>query len=107
MRAVAFKKPLPVEDPDCLVNLDVPTPEASGRDLLVRVMAIAVNPVDYKVRQSPVTDPRILGFDAAGIVATAGPEARFFAPGDEVWYAGAINRPGTYSEYHLVDERIV
>ena len=107
MRAVVFEKPLPVDDPACLLDVEVPTPEAAGRDLLVLVKAIAVNPVDFKVRRSRIGEPRILGFDAAGVVVAVGSEARHFAPGEEVWYAGAINRPGTNSEFHLVDERIV
>ena len=82
-----------------------------GRDLLVQVKAISVNPVDYKVRKRAAPKesepPKILGYDATGVVAATGPDVTLFKPGDEVWYAGSIVRPGTNSEFHLVDERIV
>ncbi|MCY0878479.1 MAG: zinc-binding alcohol dehydrogenase family protein [Firmicutes bacterium] len=85
--------------------VEVPKPEAQGHDLLVRVKAVAVNPVD--VKQSPGSEPRILGYDVAGVVEAVGSEVTLFQPGDEVYYAGSIVRPGGFSEYHLVDERIV
>lgn len=110
MKAVGYKKPLPIEDPESLLDIDVPMPEAEGRDLLVQVMAISVNPVDVKVRASaePEKDEyKILGWDAAGIVKDAGSETSLFNPGDEVYYAGSIGRQGTDAEFHLVDERIV
>jgi NADPH:quinone reductase len=110
MRAVGYQNPLPIEDPAALVDIDVPKPEPAGRDLLVAVKAISVNPVDTKVRRSvkPAEGAwKILGWDAAGIVTAVGPEATLFKPGDEVFYAGALDRPGTNAEFHLVDERIV
>jgi NADPH:quinone reductase len=88
----------------------VPKPVPSARELLVEVKAISVNPVDYKVRARPDPNaqlPRILGWDAAGVVREVGPSAQLFKPGDEVYYAGSINKPGANSEYHVVDERIV
>ena len=88
------------------IELAKPTP--AGRDLLVKVEAVSVNPVDYKQRKLAAgAAPRVLGWDAAGIVAAAGPDANLFKPGDAVYYAGDVTRPGCNSEYHLVDERIV
>lgn len=110
MRAVVQPACLPVTDPNCLVDTELPDPVASGRDLLVRIRAVSVNPVDTKVRRSlPPGDagPRVLGYDAAGVVEAVGPQVTLFKPGDEVWYAGSRLRPGTNAELHLVDERIV
>lgn len=109
MRAVAYRNPLPVSDESSLIDLELPRPEPQGRDLLVEIRAVSVNPVDVKVRSKvqPEGGPRVLGFDAAGIVTAVGPQVTLFRPGDEVFYAGSIARPGTNAEYHLVDERIV
>ena len=91
-----------------LTEIDLPVPTAHGRDLLVAVKAISVNPVDTKVRAGFQGDtPRVLGWDAVGVVQTVGEEVTLFAPGDEVWYAGALGRAGSNSEYQLVDERLV
>ena len=108
MRAVGYRKPLPISDPASLEDLEVPVPEPGPRDLLVRVEAVSVNPVDVKVRASadPGGEPRILGFDAAGVVVAAGADVTLFSPGDEVYYAGSIGRPGSDAQFHLVDERI-
>ena len=110
MRAIGFHTPQPFTSPTALVDLDLPMPEASGRDLLVEIKAISVNPVDTKVRRNYTPadgEARILGYDAAGVIKAVGADVTLFKPGDEVFYAGAINRPGTNAEYHLVDERIV
>ncbi|AXV14799.1 zinc-binding alcohol dehydrogenase family protein [Neorhizobium sp. SOG26] len=110
MRAVGFNQPQPITSETSLLDLDLPEPEAKGRDLLVEIRAVSVNPVDTKVRRTAAVEPgqhRILGYDAAGVVKAVGPEVKLFKPGDEVYYAGAINRPGTNAELHLVDERIV
>ncbi|WP_421362808.1 zinc-binding alcohol dehydrogenase family protein [Agrobacterium rosae] len=110
MRAIGYKNAKPITEADALIDIDVPVPEAKGHDLLVEVKAVSVNPVDTKVRRNqPPEDgqTRILGFDAAGIVKAVGGGVTLFKPGDEVFYAGAINRPGSNSEFHLVDERIV
>jgi NADPH:quinone reductase len=110
MRAVGYQTSLPIHDPKSLVNIDLPRPSPSGRDLLVEVKAVSVNPVDTKVRKRAQPEAgawKVLGWDAAGIVVEAGPQVSLFKPGDEVFYAGAINRPGTDAEFHLVDERIV
>lgn len=110
MKAVGYKKPLPISDAESLIDIELPSPTASGRDLLVKVEAISVNPVDVKVRArvGPEGMPyKVLGWDAAGIVVEAGPEAKLFKAGDEVYYAGSLTRSGTNAERHLVDERIV
>jgi len=90
-----------------LVDLELPRPTPAGRDLLVKVEAVSVNPVDTKQRKAGSATPRVLGWDAAGTVAAVGSEATLFKPGDEVYYAGDVTRPGCDSEFHLVDERIV
>ncbi|APG18865.1 zinc-binding alcohol dehydrogenase family protein [Kosakonia radicincitans] len=93
---------------DFLSDIELPQPQASGHDLLVEVKAISVNPVDTKVRAGFNADtPRVLGWDAVGVVKAVGQAVTLFQPGDEVWYAGALTRPGSNSEYQLVDERIV
>ena len=110
MKAVGLYKYLPIGDPDSLVELNLLKPEATGRDLLVRVEAVSVNPVDTKVRapgKAERTTPHVLGWDAAGVVESVGPEVTLFTPGSKVYYAGDITRPGSNSQYQLVDERIV
>ena len=109
MRAVAYLRPVPIEEEHALVDVDVDRPRPAGRDLLVAIKAVSVNPVDVKRRgrDDAPGQPKILGYDAAGIVVEAGSEAKLFRPGDAVFYAGAIGRPGTNAEFHLVDERIV
>lgn len=110
MKGVGLYKYLPIAQADSLVDLDLPKPEASGRDLLVRVEAVSVNPVDTKVRapgKPDRTTPHVLGWDAAGVIESVGPEVTLFRPGGKVYYAGDITRPGSNSEYQLVDERVV
>ncbi|MBL4758589.1 MAG: zinc-binding alcohol dehydrogenase family protein [Rhizobiales bacterium] len=110
MKAVAFTHYLPIDDPKSLFDVDLPKPSPAGRDLLVAVKAVAVNPVDTKVRgpKDGVEDPpRVIGYDASGIVESVGPDVTLFKAGDEVYYAGDITRSGTNSEFQLVDERIV
>ncbi len=112
MKAVGLYKYLPVTDAECLVNVDVNMPGATGKDLVVHVKAVSVNPVDTKVRMRGPKDrlepePKILGWDVAGIVEEAGDGTSLFNVGDEVYYSGSIVRPGCNSEYHVVDERIV
>src|SRR6185295_1195757 len=109
MKAVGLYKYLPIDHPESLIDIEVPKPEARGRDLLVRVKAVSVNPVDVKVRapkEKVETEPKVLGWDAAGTVEAVGEEVSLFSAGDEVYYAGSIARQGCDSEYHLVDERI-
>ena len=111
MKAVGYHKSLPITDKDSLVDFTGDRPVPAGRDLLVAVKAVSVNPVDTKVRMRAQPragePPKVLGYDAAGVVDAVGPEATLFKPGDEVFYAGSIVRPGTNAEFHLVDERIV
>ncbi|HAT1621221.1 TPA: zinc-binding alcohol dehydrogenase family protein [Raoultella planticola] len=91
-----------------LNDIELPVPVAAGHDLLIEVKAISVNPVDTKVRAGFTGDtPRVLGWDAVGVVKSVGEAVTLFAPGDEVWYAGALGRAGSNSEFQLVDERIV
>ena len=110
MKAVGYYQSLPISAEASLVDLELPDPQPASRDLLVQVKAVSVNPVDTKVRmrQTPQAgETQVLGWDAAGVVIATGPEAQLFETGDEVWYAGSLVRPGTNSELHLVDERIV
>ncbi|WP_312316480.1 zinc-binding alcohol dehydrogenase family protein [Stenotrophomonas sp.] len=109
MKAIAYAQHgLPITDPAALVDLDLPVPAPGPRDLRVQVRAISVNPVDTKVRRNvAVSEPRVIGWDAVGIVDAVGSEVSLFQPGDAVYYAGDINRPGSNAEYQLVDERIV
>lgn len=110
MKAVALTRYLPIDDPQSLLDVELPAPNASGHDLLVRVEAVSVNPVDTKVRSpKPQVEaqPRVLGYDAAGVVEAVGEAVTRFQVGDRVYYAGDITRPGSNSELHLVDERIV
>ena len=111
MKAVGYKEPSPIDAPESLLDLVLRDPEPTGRDLLVEVRAVSMNPVDAKVRASAKPGGQdgiqVLGYDGAGVVRSVGPEVTLFQPGDEVFYAGSITRPGTNAELHLVDERIV
>src|SRR5256714_1560481 len=110
MKAVGYRKSLPIEAADSLIDFETAKPEPKGRDIRVAVKAISANPVDYKVRKRaapPEGETKILGYDAAGIVDSVGADVTLFKPGDEVFYAGSILRQGTNAEFHLVDERIV
>jgi NADPH:quinone reductase len=109
MRAVAYTHCRPITADDALIDMALPDPSPRHRDLLIEVRAVAVNPVDVKLRRraDPVGEPRVLGFDASGIVRAIGPEVARFGIGDQVWYAGVINRPGANAELQRVDARIV
>ena len=112
MKAVGSILPLPISDPESLRDIELSNPELQGRDLLVRVEAISVNPVDTKIRRSPLSADqdgthRVLGWDAAGVVEDVGEQVTLFQAGDEVYYSGSLLRPGANSEYHGVDERLV
>ena len=112
MKIVTFRKPLPITDPESFVDLNIDAPSPGPRDLLVEVKAISVNPVDTKIRRGGGPgkadgDLLILGWDAAGVVKEVGGQVTGFKPGDEVFYAGALNRPGSYREFQCVDERLV
>ncbi|EHR73622.1 zinc-binding alcohol dehydrogenase family protein [Burkholderiales bacterium JOSHI_001] len=110
MKAVAYRQCLPISDANALQDMNLPAPQREPRDLLVEVKAVSVNPVDTKIRagRAPAEGQvGVLGWDAAGVVRAVGAEVTLFKPGDRVWYAGAIDRPGSNSEIHAVDERIV
>ncbi len=110
MKAIAFFKNLPADHPEALQDVTLPDPVPGDHDLLVEVRAISVNPVDVKIRANRKPkdgQPEVIGWDAAGIVRAVGAKTSLFKPGDRVWYAGALNRPGANSELHVVDERIV
>ncbi|MGC0151249.1 zinc-binding alcohol dehydrogenase family protein [Chromobacterium vaccinii] len=110
MKAVAYYQNLPIDHPEALRDVTLPEPELGPRDLLVEVKAVSVNPVDVKVRANMAPEAgqaRVLGWDAAGVVRAVGGQAGLFRPGDRVWYAGALQRPGANSELHAVDERLV
>lgn len=110
MKAVALIHYLPVDDLNAFLDVELPQPVASGRDLLVAVKAVSVNPVDTKVRspkEQVEATPRVLGWDASGVVEAVGPDVTLFKVGDEVYYAGDITRSGSDAQYQLVDERIV
>lgn len=110
MKAVAYFQNLPIDHPDALQDIDLPEPTLGPRDLLVEVRAISVNPVDTKIRRNAAPEngqPRVLGWDVSGVVKAVGQDVSLFQPGDEVFYAGALTRPGGNAELHLVDERIV
>jgi len=112
MKAVGFKKSLAIENKNSFIDFDTDKPKPGKRDILVKIKAISVNPVDYKVRQnaakdSDLEDPKIIGWDASGVVEALGEDVEMFSIGDEVYYSGDITRPGCYAEFQLVDERIV
>lgn len=110
MKAVGLTRYLPIGDPQSLFDFELPRPTATDSDLLVRVEAVSVNPVDTKVRApKPQVEaqPKVLGYDAAGIVEAVGDGVTLFKPGDAVYYAGSLTRPGSNAQYQLVDERIV
>ena len=110
MKAVGYIKSLPIVDPESLTDIELPQPIATVRDLLVKIKAIAVNPVDYKIRQnfpSAEGEYRVLGWDAVGEVVATGETATQYKPGDVVYYAGDLNRQGSNAEFQLVNERLV
>ncbi|WP_339068544.1 zinc-binding alcohol dehydrogenase family protein [Teredinibacter turnerae] len=110
MKAIGYTACLPITDEAALQDIELPKPDVSGRDLLIKIDAISVNPVDYKIRKNVAAEEgsyKVLGWDAVGTVLEKGPDAELFNVGDRVFYAGDLTRPGTNAEYQLVDERIV
>ncbi|MEM1223081.1 MAG: zinc-binding alcohol dehydrogenase family protein [Verrucomicrobiota bacterium] len=110
MKAVGYQKSLPITASDSLIDIELPIPKVTGRDLLVKVEAVSVNPVDTKVRMRAEAEEntyKVLGWDASGVIQAVGDQVENFSVGQRVWYAGALDRSGTNAEYHLVDERIV
>lgn len=110
MKAIGYKTSHPITHPEALLDIELVKPVATGRDILVKVEAISVNPVDTKIRSSvspAENEVKVLGWDAVGTVDAVGEQVSMFKCGDRVWYAGAVNRAGCNAEFHLVDERIV
>ncbi|WP_034925205.1 zinc-binding alcohol dehydrogenase family protein [Gillisia sp. CAL575] len=112
MKAIGFKKSLPISDKESFIEFETETPSPKGYDILVKVQANSVNPVDFKIRQNAARDevletPKVIGWDAVGIVEAVGEKTSKFKVGDAVFYAGDITRSGSNAEFQLVDERIV
>lgn len=112
MKAIGFKTSLPITSTESFIEFETEKPIPNGRDLLVKIYAVSVNPVDFKIRQNSAKDtvlaePKVIGWDAVGVVERVGDAVSLFNVGDEVYYAGDINRTGSNAEYQLVDERIV
>jgi len=112
MKAIGFKKSLPISDPESFIEFETDKLTPLGKDLLVKIEAISVNPVDYKIRQNSLKEktqdePKVIGWDAVGIVEEVGNAVTLFKKGDKIFYAGDITKPGSNQEYQLVDERIV
>lgn len=109
MKIIAMTDSKPIHEKDALITATIPVPKPGPKDLLVNVKATSINPVDVKVRAGAgaQTEPKILGWDAAGIVEAVGEEVKGFIAGDEVYYAGDITHPGSNSQYQAVDYRIV
>ncbi|HEX7643341.1 MAG TPA: zinc-binding alcohol dehydrogenase family protein [Burkholderiaceae bacterium] len=109
MKAVAYTRNQAISAPESLFDLELPAPEPGEFDLLVEVKAVSVNPVDVKIRANVAPEngtPKVIGWDVAGVVRAIGAKVSLFKPGDKVWYAGSLVRPGANSELHVVDERI-
>lgn len=112
MKGIGFKQSLPISDANSLIAFETEKPTPSGFDLLVKIAAISVNPVDFKIRESAAKDtiletPKIIGWDAVGTVEAVGDTTSKFKVGDQVYYAGDLTRSGSNAEYQLIDERIV
>jgi len=112
MKAIGFKTSLPISENESFIAFETPVPQPEGRDLLVKIKAISINPVDFKIRQNSAKDtvletPKVIGWDAVGTVEAVGAGVSFFKTGDEVYYAGDLTRSGSNAEYQLIDERIV
>lgn len=112
MKAIGFKTSLSIEEEKSFEGFEMLKPIPGEYDLLVRIKALAVNPVDYKIRQNSakdlvLDDPKVIGWDAVGVVESVGSKVSLFSIGDEVYYAGDLNRQGCNAEYQTVDERIV
>ncbi len=112
MNAVGFNTSLPITDSNSFLDVDIEKPTPAGHELLVNIQAISVNPVDYKIRQNSAKDtvldaPKIIGWDAVGMVESVGDKVTLFKAGDAVYYAGDITKSGSYAEHQVIDERLV
>ena len=106
MKAIQFQPGVSLDQSNAALEVELPTPTAEGHDILVKIEAVGMNPVDTKVRPGADGEPKTLGFDAAGTVAAIGDAVTLFKVGDSVYYAGDITRPGSNADFQLVDERI-
>ncbi len=112
MKAIGFKTSLPISEAKSFIEFETETPVPKGKELLVKIEAVSVNPVDFKVRQGSAKNtvletPKVIGWDAVGTVEAAGDDASLFQKGDKVFYAGDLSKPGSNQEFQLIDERIV
>ncbi len=112
MKAVGFTSSLPIKESNSFIDFETEIPQATGHNLLVKIEAVSVNPVDYKIRQNSAKDTKleslkIIGWDAVGIVQSIGEQVTLFKTGDKVFYAGDLTKAGSYAEFQLIDERIV
>jgi NADPH2:quinone reductase len=112
MKAIGFKTSLSIEKENSFIEFETPKPIPGPHDLLVKIEAVSVNPVDYKIRQNSAKDtvletPKIIGWDAVGVVEAVGDKVSLFKVGDEVYYAGDLTKQGSNAEYQTIDERIV
>ena len=112
MKAIGYKTSLAITEQDSFIEFEMDVAQPIGKDILVKIEAVSINPVDYKIRQSSakgqvLDQPKVIGWDAIGVVESIGEDCELFKVGDRVFYAGDIRRPGTNAEFHLVDERIV
>ncbi|MBB2144669.1 zinc-binding alcohol dehydrogenase family protein [Pedobacter sp. LMG 31464] len=112
MKAVGFKTSLPINETTSFIEFETEIPQPLGRELLIRIEAVSVNPIDYKIRQNSAKEtvlatPKIIGWDAAGIVEAIGSEVTLFGVGDKVYYAGDLNKQGSNAAYQVINERIV
>ena len=109
MKAIGYQKAGPITEANSLVDIDVPVPELRPHDVLVQVKGISINPVDSKIRTnvSPESGYKVIGYDACGTITAVGADVTGFQVGDDVFYAGDLTRPGTNSEFHAVDARII
>jgi len=110
MKAIGYLSNLPIDHIESLMDIELDQPTAQGHDLLIKIDAIAVNPVDTKIRQnvpSSTSSHKVIGWDAVGEVIAIGENVSQFKPGDKVFYAGDLNRQGSNAEFQLVDERLV
>jgi NADPH2:quinone reductase len=104
MKAIGFKTSLPIDAAESFIEFETPKPSPTGRDLLIKINAIGINPVDFKIRQNSAKDttlvePKVVGSDACGTVEAVGESVTLFKAGDDVYYAGDINRSGCNAEY--------
>ena len=98
--------------PETIIYGDLPKPSPVGAEVLVKVRAVSVNPVDTYIRNGAkyweLPKPFIVGCDLAGIIEEVGPQVKHFRVGERVWCTnqGLMGRQGTFAEYCVVDEQL-